>query len=747
MLGGSRGGVAGGRRVLARGGAEADLPVAGREARHGRRRVGWIDVVAEHEAAQQPEVGAPPTRRVARPGRGGGQGQAGRHRLGVALRVGRVELHQGGAGVDLLARAGQQAADTARERRRHGRLHLHALDDGDGVAAGHDVAGGNREGDDDARRGRSHDALVVAMEPVGRPVDLHQVRVTLHGRDHTRRAGGEAQPALEGPESLEADRCRRTVELDVVRGRAQAVDVQPVAAAPVAELDVAADARCRPGTAAPRRGEEPGLVDGALGLVGVDGGGEEGHISVSLDGDLALVGEAIHEGVVDLGMAHLVAPEDFEQEPLVRAATVDHDRGLAEGAPQPHSRRLTGRTPRQHLGHEHRVRRCEHVPLGDGGVDPNTGPGRVPRPGHQAGRGGEAALGVLGVEASHDGMTARWRRLVIEPAAEGNLELCAHEVDPGRLFDEAVLGWQPRVDLEEAWRLGTGVVQEGHGGHTPVAAAQQQLLGRLARGCGLGLGEPGRGRLDDELVAPAAQRGVVGPERPDLPLAVGDGGHLEVAGTDQQRLEVQRGVAEGVLRLGMGALDDAEQLGRPVDAPDARPASPGRRLQHHRVPERRGRLDAGLRAGERAAVPGHDGDAGRLGVALERDAVAKAAQRFGSRTHEPDTEAFAGSGRGRVDGHRIPRGPERVDRGGGQGFGEGFGARPGEGDDGVGRSHDDVAAAGMRVEGDNMERFPAPAGQLSRGAGEAQHGVGRADHRHALETGPLGLAHRHTVQH
>ena len=121
-------------------------------------------------------------------------------------------------------------------------------------------------------------------------------------------------------------------------------DVHAVAVAAVTELDRAAHLGCGTGATAVGRREEAELIHGAFGLVGVDRGDQQGEVGVAFDGDLAVGGEAVDERVVDPRLAHLGAVEHVEQEPLVRAAAVDHDRRLVEGA------RAAGPAPRSVTG-------------------------------------------------------------------------------------------------------------------------------------------------------------------------------------------------------------------------------------------------------------------------------------------------------------------------------------------------------------------------------------------------------------
>ena len=72
------------------------------------------------------------------------------------------------------------------------------------------------------------------------------------------------------------------------------------------------------------------------------------------------------------------------------------------------------------------------------------------------GAGREAARGVLGVEARLDGVADRRRRVALEPAAGGHVELQLHQVEPGRHLGDRVLHLEARVDLQERERSSVG---------------------------------------------------------------------------------------------------------------------------------------------------------------------------------------------------------------------------------------------------------------------------------------------------
>ena len=269
--------------------------------------------------------------------------------------------------------------------------------------------------------------------------------------------------------------------------------------------------------------------------------------------------------------------EQIEQEPLVGAPAVDHDDRLVEGAPQPDPCLVTGRRPRHDLGYQHRAAGREDVALSDGGVDPHARPGTEPQASHETWCRRETALGILGVEPGLEGDAARGWWLTVEPAALRHVQLQAHEVDARRLLGERVLGWEPGVDLEQARRLAVGRVEEGEGGGPAVAGADQHGGRGGAHGLRLGLREVRAVRLDDDLVAPPAQRGIVRAEGPHLAVPVGNSSHLEVTGTRDQRFEVQRRVAERGQRVGGGPLEDRQQVTRARRHAGCRPARRRRR--------------------------------------------------------------------------------------------------------------------------------------------------------------------------
>ena len=211
------------------------------------------------------------------------------------------------------------------------------------------------------------------------------------------------------------------------------------------------------------------------------------------------------------------------------------------------------------MGHQRWAAGRENIAFGDGGIDPDAGAGTEPQSRHPARRRCEPPLGVLGVEPGLHGDASRFRWLAVEATAEPDVQLQPHEVDACRLLDEGVLGWQSRIDLEEAGWAAAVYVDECDRGDAAVAGEWHQRRRRAAHRLDVRGGQAGGGRLDHDLVTPAAQRGIVRAERPDVAGPIDHDRHLEVPGTNEQRLEVQPGIAERCLRFGCGVFDGREQ--------------------------------------------------------------------------------------------------------------------------------------------------------------------------------------------
>ena len=190
------------------------------------------------------------------------------------------------------------------------------------------------------------------------------------------------------------------------------------------------------------------------------------------------------------------------------------------------------------------------------------GPLRRLELGHRAGRGQEAAAGVLAVDAELDGVAARRRILGdVERLAVGDPELLPHQVDARGLLGDGVLDLQAGVDLEERDQpvLADQVLD---GARAVVAGFLADALGRLVDLLALRVGQERRGRLLDEFLEAALQRAVAGARDDDVAVLVGDDLRLDVARLVQVALDEALAAAECGDGLAGGRV---EQLGDLLD--------------------------------------------------------------------------------------------------------------------------------------------------------------------------------------
>ena len=160
----------------------------------------------------------------------------------------------------------------------------------------------------------------------------------------------------------------------------------------------------------------------------------------------------------------------------------------------------------------------------------------------------EALLGILGAQAHFDGVPAR-RQRVLRPRqrrARRDRELGVDEIDAGDRFRDRVLDLQPRVHLEEVEarlvagpleqeldRAGVDVAGGARGGHGGLAHARPHRR-RQRRGR----------RLLDDLLVPPLDRALPLEQVDAAAVRVGEDLDLDVAGTLDPPLHVERAVAE-----------------------------------------------------------------------------------------------------------------------------------------------------------------------------------------------------------
>ena len=177
------------------------------------------------------------------------------------------------------------------------------------------------------------------------------------------------------------------------------------------------------------------------------------------------------------------------------------------------------------------------------------------------------------------------------PAGDAQHEL--NQVEAGDLLGHRVLDLDARVHFEE--HEAAAGDEELDRGQPGVGRRGDEGPGRLMQPGAEVILEERRGDLD-QFLPPPLQAAVAVAEHGDRG-AIPDDLHLDVPAPGQKFFHVDRGVAEGRLRLRGAVPDRLIQAGRVQHRPQAAAPAPGDRLHHHRGP--------GAEAGqERARLPG-----------------------------------------------------------------------------------------------------------------------------------------------
>ena len=689
--------------------------------------------------------------------RGGQRGEADPLRARRASRVVGVGLepHEPRAALDLGVGVDQHLRHPPAHRGAQGGLELHALDDGDRVALAHGVTGGDGDGDDHGRRGGAHEPGLAAGDVVHGAVDLDEVVGTLRHRQHAERAPADGQASLEAPGAVHdhVDAGSVALEHDPVVRRLRAGHPQPVGLADDADVDLVPHLVADLGTAALGGEEQAALLAELVGLVGLDRGREQGDVDAARR-RVAVGHHRVEPGGVRGAPGDLGPGEQVEQERLVGRAALDDDGGLPDRAGQPGPGLVAGAAPGDHLGDHRVVLRGDDVAGGHAGVDADAGAGGQHEVADRAGRGREAALGVLGGEAGLDGVAGRGgtdgvhvAQHVGERPAHRHVQLELDDVDAGDGLGDRVLHLQARVDLHEREQLVAGVVEELDGAGVDVPRGAGEVGGALAQQpVLLGVQRRGGGLLEDLLVA-ALDAAVADAERHDAAVAVGDHLHLDVPAAAHGTLEEHRAVAGGALALRRGAGERVVQVLGAGDEADAAPPAARGGLDHQREADLLRGGARGLDVGDRAAAPGRHRHADALGDALRLDLVAEPPHRLGARSDERDAQPLAQRGELGPLGHEAPARPHRVRAAGDE--------RPlelGEVEVGhrahvvrvvradehglVGLAHRHRVAVDRRVHGDGADRREGAlvlGVPLPDGVDQAHRGLATVDDRQALE--------------
>ena len=288
-----------------------------------------------------------------------------------------------------------------------------------------------------------------------RAVHLDQVVRALRDREHVEGLAADGQPELEPAGPVDVDFDRTAVEFHLVPDRAAPGHPELVRLAAHPDVDLVPGLVPDLGAPALGRGEQPVPLAPLVRLVGLEGGGQQGHVDPQRR-RVALGHHRVQPGRVDLAADEFGPVEQVEQERLAGRPALDDRAGLPDRAGEPGAGLGAVLAPGDHLG-DHRVElRRDDVARRHPGVDPDARAGRQGQVLDQAGGGREVALGVLGGEPGLDGVPAG-RRLaradLRQRAARRDVQLQLDDVGAGAGLGDRVLDLQPGVDLEERQQL------------------------------------------------------------------------------------------------------------------------------------------------------------------------------------------------------------------------------------------------------------------------------------------------------
>ena len=291
-----------------------------------------------------------------------------------------------------------------------------------------------------------------------------------------------------------------------------------------------------------------------------------------------------------------------------RLHTINHE--LLERALHPRNRQLTRARVHNQLGEHRIVREPNLTPHLYPAIPPHPRPARQVQMRDAPGGWQESVGRILTRDAALDRPPLRLRRLKErQRLAAGDAQLPLHQINPHHEFRNRVLDLNARVHLEE--------VELAILGEQKLARPRIHVARSLRRGHGRithPLPQLWRDRhtwrfLHHFLVAPL-NAALALAECDAVSVRVGEDLNLHVARPFDVLLDVDRVVAEGVLRLALRTAECVGNLARLVD--DAHPlsAAAGRGLEQHGVAKLGRELLRLLRVLQGFGRAGHDGRTG-----------------------------------------------------------------------------------------------------------------------------------------
>ena len=362
---------------------------------------------------------------------------------------------------------------------------------------------------------------------MGDPVDLQpEVGPLLDGDDPVLATIAD-DPALVVADDVDGALHDRRA-LDPVTAWAGPVDSQLVVVTTVMKLDLGADAFGVGGPAARGGGEKRRIDHAAVGLVGLNGSGDDRH-GVGGEGE-GTRGELLVEPRARVG--HVVGRErahQGEEAGAVAGPEFEDDRGAVEGTVEP----VEGFGPVASPGSDRRDERfdpaVDGVAFADARVDPHAGADRESEELENAARGDETAQRVLGKQPDLDGVAGGRGRLRVERPPGGELEPQPDEAGARRLFEQGSLGARERVDPEEPEGLPVVAESELDRAGALVCRGAHESARGMSHRSGCRVRHLAGGHLREDLGRSPADARIPQPESPHGALVIGEDVDVDAA--------------------------------------------------------------------------------------------------------------------------------------------------------------------------------------------------------------------------
>ena len=213
--------------------------------------------------------------------------------------------------------------------------------------------------------------------------------------------------------------------------------------------------------------------------------------------------------------------------------------------------------------------------MGDAVALSNTGIDADARTGHHAESfqdpwgGREIVVGILCIQAHFNRMAAGLGWIAQEGLAARNVDLQLHQIEAGSAFGDRMLDLQAGIHFHEVELLSLWIVEEFHGAGIVVSGQFAEANSGFAKFEILIRRKRRRRRFFEDLLMPALDGAIAHAGGPRRSVIVGDDLDLNVAGSFDQSLDKNSGIAEGLEGLDTGTLKRLRELAGGVHQADA----------------------------------------------------------------------------------------------------------------------------------------------------------------------------------